>query len=449
MNQNQSPEIHDFITGSTDERAIQDYLAVQDDGEIARLAALMAPKQKTFDPAALVDAAMALQTETKAGLIRRRMAMVNYMNYRTLLSLQNKLGLLLSPYVDDDDERLHDPIAGPVLSRMLSTIFAGYKQSDALEKTEITSVLASADTRTTLSRPTLPCDLEYALRYATNSPKVQWMVLQDAFVDFLGINRITRVQGQREEDEKSLKEQIEHTVQIIAEIKMNPNSDSEKLNSAREHEEELKRFQNRLTSLEAETKYGKSFVPGAIIPSDVEKASSEIFANYWQEPKSVKSEKSVAWFSTEFNAFWEKHSGAYKKIHAAAEKARSAKAEKNRKAAKKGSASREGKRWVKQTENFVMLLNANRATLSNRSDLIEKYAAQHSGVRSDAAKLKVQGFLATLASYSDREFDGLAMGEILRNIGIKDLNEEAIRQCLMLMKSVSEKVIGKKLKKTL
>ena len=49
------------------------------------------------------------------------MAMVNYMNYSTLLSLQNKLGLSLSPYVDDDDERLHDPIAGPVLSRMLSS----------------------------------------------------------------------------------------------------------------------------------------------------------------------------------------------------------------------------------------------------------------------------------------------------------------------------------------
>jgi hypothetical protein len=201
MHEDQAPEVHEFFNGQTDELAVQEYLNVKDDGEIARLVAMMAPKAKAFDSAALVDAAMAIQTETQSGLIRRREAMVSTMNYSTLLDLQNALGCEFSLYVDDNDERLRDPIIGPVLRKLHGTVSARFKQSDELEKArivaEIDAHLASADARTKLPRPNLPCNLEEVLRYAANAPHVPWVVLERAFLVFLGFsNRV----GKHEEE---------------------------------------------------------------------------------------------------------------------------------------------------------------------------------------------------------------------------------------------------------
>jgi hypothetical protein len=448
MNDDQSPEVLEFFHGQTDELAIQEYLNVKDDGEIARLAAMMAPKRKAFDPAALVDAAIALQTETKAGLIRRRETIVTAMNYSTLLDLQNALGGSLNPFVDDDDEQLCDPIIGPVLRKLQATVSNGMKQSDILDKARIASTLASADTRTKLSRPTLPCDLDDALRYATNSPKVHWQSLKGAFVDFLGIFRTSREQEQRDENEESLRNQIEHTARIIAGLETNLNNDPQKLKSKREHEEHLKRFLDDLISLETVTTYRETFVPGARTPREVMEESSAIFAKYWQEPKSVDSDASLAWFSTEFYAFWNQHGEAYLSIDAAAEKARKAKATKNRKAAQKSAASQARDRWLKHTEDFVTFLRENQSPQSDLSTLLKIFADKHCGLRTEAAQIKVREFLGMLSTYANRDFDTRSIIGSLRKLGIKALSEEAIRECHSLLKATVVRLREKKSEKS-
>ncbi len=447
MNQNQSPEIHDFITGSTDERAIQDYLAIQDDGEIARLAALMAPRQGTFNPATLVDAAIALQTETKAGLIRRREAIVATMNYSTLLALQQALGFSLCLYVDDDDERLLDPIVGPVLGRLHSTVSAGFKQSDALENERIASVLACADKRANLSRPSLPCDLEDALRYATNSPRVPWPALQSAFMDFLGVSRNTRDQEQRDDDEESLRNQIEHTARIIAGLKKNLKNDSQTLASTIDHERKLQKLQDDLVSLEALKCYCENFEPGVYTPPNVAKESSAIFAEYWQQSQSVKSDRLLAWFSSEFYSFWEKHRIAYQKLHTATEKAKSAKAKTHSKAASLAAKAREKAKWLKHTRDFVKFANDNKSPARDSSELIETFAAAHCGLGTIPAQIKVREFLGMLSSYANRDFDTCAIIGGIRKSGIKALSDNAIRECHSLLKTACERPSSKKIEK--
>jgi hypothetical protein len=209
------------------------------------------------------------------------------------------------------------------------------------------------------------------------------------------------------------------------------------------------RCQRSLADFQNARAFRENFTPDQEIPSAMSNAAEEIYAKHFQNSGCVKSEGLLARLSTEFHAFWKKHGDAYQRLHAAGEKAREAKVTKNRKAAPKGLASRERARWLKQTQGFVTFLNANQSRQSDRSELIENYAAQHCAVSSKPAKIKVREFLGMLSSYEHLEFDDRTILEILRKIGIKALNTDAVRECLTLMKSASGKGRGKKSKKSL
>jgi hypothetical protein len=100
-----SPEIRAFVDGESDSVAIRGYLKQPDSGEVARLAASMAPRPKTSNPVALVDAALALQTEAEADLIRRREAMMGRMNVSTLLALARDLGVSDKIHAGENDDK--------------------------------------------------------------------------------------------------------------------------------------------------------------------------------------------------------------------------------------------------------------------------------------------------------------------------------------------------------
>lgn len=444
MNEDQVPEVHEFFHGQTDELAVQEYLNVNDDGEIARLAAMMAPKAKTFDPVALVDAAIALQRETKAGLVRRRESLAASMNHDTLLELQTKLGRALSLIVDDDDDGLRDPVVGPVLQRLRSTVSDAFKRGEehdkALMVSDTTARLAKADARTTLPRPSLPCDLEEVLRFAANAPSVPWEILEKAFIVCLDFSNQTQLANHEEGFQQKCREDYSETLAALGE-----NADDGP------HRNGLKaavaRCETSLAEMQSARIGRENFVPSQETPAGISEAAAINYAKYFQNPGCVKDAETLALLSTEFHAFWEKHGDAYLSVDAAAEKARKAKAEKNRKAAPKGSASRERTRWLKQTEKFVAFSNANQPSASDRSELIKIFADRHTALRSKAAKIKVQEFLGMLSSYEGREFDRPAMLEILRKSGIKAMTEDAVRECLMLLKSAPGKEIEKSRKK--
>jgi hypothetical protein len=62
MNTPENPPPNDlannFFGGNVDGQAIQDYLSLAEASEVARLAALMAPRLKKFDADSLVDQAI-------------------------------------------------------------------------------------------------------------------------------------------------------------------------------------------------------------------------------------------------------------------------------------------------------------------------------------------------------------------------------------------------------
>ena len=245
MNENLPPEVHEFFGGSSNPIAIREYLEIKDDGEIARLAATMA-KPKTFDPAALVDAAIALQDEAKAGLVRWREAMVGRMNFNTLLALARERGVIDRIHANEDDEKLSDPVDGPVLRFIQKVRDGNSAECAGQDAARIEEALASADARTKLPRPSLPCDLEAALRYAANAPDCAWPVLERAFKDFVGIYRSKREAEKENEYRTDIQEQLDRDTKVLANLKLKATSDPQLLSSQPKLEEEIKKLRERV-----------------------------------------------------------------------------------------------------------------------------------------------------------------------------------------------------------
>ena len=439
MSDNRPSEAHGFYSGPPDRNAIQGYLNIRDDRETARLAAMMAPKPEAFDPVALVDAATALQAETPAGLIRRREMLVETMNYATLLALQQELGVTPSLPVKGD-KRLHDPLLGPVLRKLDLMLSTGLEKGGA----RIAKELADADTRTALPRPVLPCGIEEALRYVTDSPDVPWQILEGAFMDYLGLSRVPDQMDIINKRWDDLKNQIADTRHALAELKKKLKRDTQHASSKRMLGKKLKSLQADLDTLRGLKNYCESFTPGMTIPATVAK---EVSASYDQYRKAPIDGAALASLSTDFLPFYRKHHAAYKKLHTVVEKTRKAKAAKNRAVAPRGSASRERAGWIKRTVDFLEFLKVNPPVSSDLSGSINTFADKHCKLSTSKAKLKVRDFLETLASHLGRDFDAGKIRQLLRNCGIKALTEDAVRECFELMKSTLGRSVEKKLKK--
>jgi len=432
MNDNRPPEVHAFYSDPPDRIAFQAYMGVEDNGEIARLAAMMAPKWKTFDPVALVDAAMALQVETEAGLIRRREAMAETMNFATLLALQQELGMTPIPQVKGD-KRIHDPILGPILRKLDSVLSAGLEQGTA----RIAGELAAAAERTKLPRPALPCGIKDALRFVTDSPDVPWHILKEAFMDYLGVSKISGQMASINKRVEDLTNQIGQTEQALAKLKRDKRKGPQNNTSKRKLEEKLKSLGDDLAPQRSLRNYFELFTPGMVMPATLEAELSASYAQYMQGPID---EPALAILATGFPQFFQERRAAYLKYHASPEKARKAeakkaKAAKNREAAPKGPASRERNEWLGQTGAFVAFLKANPQPSSDISESIKTFAHDHCKRSTPRAKSKVWSFLGTLALYLDRDFDTDGILRPLRKCGINALTEDAVRECLDLMKS--------------
>lgn len=437
MNEDQSPEGHEFLHGQTDDLAVQEYLNVTDDGEIARLAAMMAPKSEAFDPAALVNAAIALQTESKAGLIRRREAMVAAMNYSTLEALQQALGLSVSPYVEDDDIGLRDPIIGPVLRKLHSAVSVHLKRSDDLEESrtaaDIDDCLASADARTDLPRPSLPCDLEVALRYAVNAPRVSWAALEKAFKDSLGL---TEVGPDKHEEEFQQKCRDDYS-KALAELGKNAEDEPRRT----ELQAAVDLCHSNLADIQNARSFREDFTPGHEIPTRISNAAARIYANYFQNPRCVNRKEILARFSKEFHEFWKTHGEAYQRIESEKEKARKKISKQNAKAQSRAVVIRENRRWLEQTGKFLAFLKARKARPSDPQirEMIENYCVEQSGLRKPTSQKKAKEFLGLLCNSSARSLDEAEINRTLKGCGLRTVSTEGFEACLDLLGALSKR----------
>ena len=429
------PVISKFYECWSDEAAIRKYLDVKDVGHISELATGMAPKTEYFNPTALADAAIALSDAINAGLIRQREDMAANMSYMTMIELLQRLGVRHEIYSNENDIHFDDAVVGPVLRRMRFMVNA-LKNCGTREDASIADDLTNADARTRLTRPTLPCDLERALRYATNAPKISWQTLQDAFRDFIGIHWInTKMREHLTRQAETLDGRIRRVTGRLAEMGKKKGGDPATLISKQKNEADLKALQAEQSELLEIRDYPTRFKPGTKTPYKVNEASDTIYAASWQNPGSVTNDQAMAWLSTEFHAFWQDHQPAYMKLCDDAERGRKRKKENKRKAGSLGLASREHPLWLNRTKDFLKFLETNPLGSSDLSGSISAFADKHSGLNTVRAKGKVRDFLGALSMHLDRDFDAAAIMPPLRTSGIKALPEEAVRECFDLIKS--------------
>lgn len=125
---NPDPTINndEFKLGACDNEAIRSYLALTEAKgvEIARMAANMAPQASKFDPTELVKKAVKIESAVRDHLDSERGKLIGGMNLRTLLELHQCLhGEKDRDFLAEkhsNTHRLSDPLAAPLLRRMLS-----------------------------------------------------------------------------------------------------------------------------------------------------------------------------------------------------------------------------------------------------------------------------------------------------------------------------------------
>jgi len=436
MSTRHPPYVSPLIKGPSDPIAIQDYLNLQNAGEIARLAASMAPQPKNFDPVALVGAAFALQTEAAADLIRRRETMADKMNFSTLLALARELGVSDKIHAGEDDEKLSDPVAGPVI-RSLQTVIHGDSAACAARNAAlIKEALASADARTKRPRPSLPCDLEDALLYAANPPSTPWPVLERAFKDFLGLYRLKDDTRRRQTQEAEQQALVDLHSRTLAKLKAANSHAPRHLSAVRETEQQLKISKENLGAWQAIRNYHENFAPGASqAPPTVTEETDEIYAFYWQPPGSVSEESSLVFFATDFHAFWHAHGKAYLRLHATTEKKKEMAAKQSRQAGAKGAPARDHSKWIERTTAFITYLkcDSKRKLPDAIQDSVTAFAAQHSGLTDRKAIAKLRDFLGTLCNPAACGWDAATTRYTLEKCGIKSCADATIHECLKLL----------------
>lgn len=372
----------DNLAKGSDE-AIQAYLGVVDDGEIARLAAMMTPKNKVFNPGALVAQATALKAEVTTELVRRREAIANSMSYATLLELAGILGVGDVGFLHVvDEDTLTDPITGPVLRRLVEMMRAMPSPQDFQDQffpEDPTAALALAASRTNLRRPLPGASFEEELRYAANIPtdEVSGDILKEAFLDFL---RIWCLYPTLPEELFPVKSGTQLTEAEVSELLANLNR----------HQQELASFHD-------------SFTPGQDFPPGIDEVAHRAYAECWEGGLQGPSWwRRRAWLVVEFHPFWQRHGEAYRSIHnALAKTAESAKKEKsaiNQKAGETGLKSREAQRWKSVTTDFIQFLKKHSEN-SDPKDMKERaanFVKSNPLLGGDQNKAKSLEFLQTL-----------------------------------------------------
>lgn len=435
MNTLQPPDAHAFIYGAVDQAAIRDYVNLTEPAEIARLAAAMAPRPEAFDADALVDSAIALGLAAEAGLIRRREAMAAGMNFSTLLALNNQLGCSDRLYAHESDECCSDPVKGPAL-RFFQNFWTAVSIATETKDTErIHRALEAADGRTKLPRPELPCDLEPALRYAANTPDAPWPVLELAFKDFIGLDRIKREAAQRQEYHRDMEGQLDRDTAALAKLKIKTTCDPQRHLSQRKLEEKIKTAQDNLAAWRKVECYRESFTPGCQAPTAVAEKTEIFYAEYCQHPGCVFMESALAFFASEFRSFWQTYGGAYLRLHEEVGKRMKSVTETNRRSGAKGALARDHKKWIEHTTAFIRHLggDSERKKPGAIQNSVATYVERHSGLKDKKALAKLKDFLGTLGNPAARQWNAATARQTLQNCGIKACSEDTIHECLKLL----------------
>lgn len=465
----------------SDDVAIQRYLDLVDDGELARLAAMMSPKIGTFDASTLIAQAAALQTEASAELVRRREEMVKSMNLDTLSELAGHLGIRELGFLSvlHEDSIPDDPLQGPVLrgvAALMREIAPPQDFAEMFLADNPADALNRAASRTSLRRPLPDASFEELLRYAANIPgdEIPWDILNAAFIDFLRIwfqNRLSMAELLVSGSKSGQIKPVDHDISVSI----------ERLRHER-------------------TRFYESFKPGHDFPPDIVELAQRAYTECWEgDILGPLWRQRLAWLAEEFPPFWQRFGDAYRSIHqdqikaeaeaeAEIRRVQNQKSAKARESGEAGLQNREAKRWRRVTAEFIAFLNANQKDSKGRdlSSIVETYVEKSSTLggsqdrdssreflailigavtegkdagyalrafqRPSEASITLAGseahekFLSGMTPHQRKEFEtkDLVPKALLRN---KFVTEEAVRDCLDDLKRALLKASEKKSKK--
>ena len=382
---------------AVDEAAIQAYLSLESPEKAAHVLAGMSPQQ--IDLASSADQALTLLAEARAALLRRREKMAASMSFLTLLLLVGRLGMS-APLKDlqDNIEVLSDPVAGPAARQLLRICPTRFLNPEAPEGTGTATVLSNHEALSGVTRPRLPCDLEEALRYAVHAPHANWKGLKKAYTDYLLIS-----------------------------IPFD-NEDSQLIFNSLPLEEQLKRSKS---AEKRGYKADKSLIPTFLRPDSPDDSGAQLGEPGApdEEAEAGYSESDLVDLVTGFLPFWSEHGEAYES------KARK-KSETNAKSAPLSRISDMAVTWGQRVIAFTVHLKDPRlkapSTIEERDAMLRKFSKTQ-GSSGHTHKKVLQFMVVLLDSVGQPLTDELMKAHVdqLKSIGIKAVDEDTIRVCML------------------
>ncbi len=438
MSTNLQSESHELIHGEINLQQIDQYLRIKDATELARLAATMATSSKSLSPQELIDSALTLQEEAEKGLIRKRVQLLSQMNLQTALEIARQLGVLDKAFALGNDPVLNDPVKGPVVE-VLKKIFSQDAQLCIKDnKRRSDKALAEADSRTVIPRPSLPCNLEEALRYSVDAPDKSWPLLERAFIDFLGVYQSERIATQECDYRTDIEEQFNRDKELLADLARKAKTDQELQPQLSSLKAELDATCKIIDEWKKEKFYRECFTPTLTTPDHIKEQSEITYKNFWGSRHLVRSEDSLCFLTIDFYAFWKAHSKAYLKQHTEAEKKKLQTSKQKSKTGAKGPTIRDHDKWVRHCQNFKKFQN-DPLQINKGADVtsqIKLFVDSKSGLRDKVAKKKLSDTLNTLCNPGSLQTSALDLLQILRNEGNKAISEITIIECLAILRRV-------------
>ncbi len=415
-------ELNSALFGRKDEMhpLISAYLAIKPSKETVRVAARMAPRTRSFDPATLIDRALALQTELEAGVTRFRDSILSRMDHFTLIGLLLHLGAVdLSIPISPVDSRLADPIIGPALRKYIATRSIGPILSKEGVKLKTSNSLQSADNRTGLSRPELPCNLESALRYSANVPKAPFEALKMAYADYIK----TRFKSD-DSDSNQTQELMHYQVVDYRRSVLSFNFSTAICQNTK-----------KLTNTEKGTLESKGAVTA---PPKAEPTDSKA------QEKFVHDHLELGVLAEYFHSFWQEHGSKYQASYDAKMKEKAQRTAVLKKSGSKGVENRIKKTFIEHTKAFVAY-NKNMHTDPTHTPVrlqqsVDFFIQDYQGVTHPKTKQKISDFLNALCAQTKNQKPSPAsikrsLSELNGSV-FKSFTEEAINECLSLLKTI-------------
>jgi hypothetical protein len=411
-------ELDDFLGGNVDLRLVEHYLNLDDSNELARLAAIMAPRPSRFDARALVDAAITLQEEAEVSMVRKRELLASRMNFNTLLETLSVLHVENSLIFSDGTEpEYSDPKAGPLLRIARAVVV----ESNALSRVEKLAILQAELEELARIRgiplPPTPCDTITALRFAAHEDNAPDGLLIDAFKEFLGLSHDADA---RCEDESTWRE----LQSVQAEIARSKKPSDHQL-------AELERLKKTVQRIEDDRECRESFSPEKGLPDHLREKGHDLFERHWSAIEPKLSKQDFHWLAKEFHDFWTRHKKSFVRRFRGEEKRRNAISAKRKEVARRGAEAREQKRWDSLTVQFCQcLINRKvRASQSLPAELMTEYFGHLKSKPSKARQEKMRDFFGALWVMAVANPPSDDTSPLRRCKGFEVMSDEAIMKC--------------------